>query len=73
MKTLEPNKTSELDNAPVIPRLAYSMAEAAELLGISYISVHRLLKRGLIRSSTALRTKVISRAELEKFLRETSK
>src|SRR6185437_427644 len=27
-------------------RLAYTMRETAEILGISYISVHRLLKRG---------------------------
>ncbi len=46
------------------------MREAAESIGVSYITMHRLLKRGLIRSSNALRTKIISRAELERFLNE---
>ena len=51
-----------------LPRLAYTMREAAAILGISYISVHRLLKRGLLRSSTALRHKVIPATEIERFL-----
>jgi predicted site-specific integrase-resolvase len=56
------------ENRPAVDRLAYSMAETAEALGISYISVHRLVKRGLLRSSSALRTKVIPRTEIERFL-----
>jgi len=45
------------------------MAEAAQALGVSYISVHRLLKRGLLRSVPALRTKLIPAGELERFLK----
>ena len=56
---------------PKTERLAYSMKEAAEALGVSYISMHRMLKRGLIRSSSAMRTKVIPKAELERFLKAT--
>jgi len=48
------------------------MREAAYALGVSYITVQRLVKRGLLKSSSALRTKVISREELERFLRETT-
>lgn len=55
-----------------LPRLAFTMHEVAEILGISYISVHRLLKRGLLKSSTSLRHKIISASELERFLRDTS-
>ncbi len=64
-------------NLPVLPensetkRLAYSMRETAEILGISYITVHRLIKRGLLRNSKALRHKIISAAEIERFLNET--
>jgi hypothetical protein len=53
------------------PRLAYSMRETAQLLGVSYITIHRLLKRGLLRSSGALRHKVIPAAEIHRFLDST--
>ena len=59
------------DEASQIPRLAYSMKETAHILGCNYISVHRLLKRGLLRSSSALRTKLIPRSEIERFLKAT--
>jgi hypothetical protein len=62
---------SEKSEPRTLPRLAYTMREAAAMLGISYISVHRLLKRGLLRSSTALRHKVIPATELERFLKST--
>lgn len=55
----------------VLPKLAYSMQEAAQVLGVSYMSMHRLIKRGLIRSSSAFRTKVIPHGELERFLKAT--
>jgi excisionase family DNA binding protein len=54
-----------------LPRLGYSMAEAAIVLGVSYITVHRLLKRGLLKSCSALRTKLIPHTELERFLKES--
>lgn len=49
---------------PMLParepeRVAYSMRETADLLGVSYITVHRLLQRGLLRSSSASRHKII--------------
>ena len=55
-----------------VPRLAFTMRETAEILGISYTSVLRLVKRGLLRASTALRHKVISRAEIDRFLKATT-
>jgi len=57
--------------APPVPRLAYTMRQTAELLGVSYITIHRLLKRKLLRSSTALRTKLIPAAEIQRFLNST--
>jgi len=52
-----------------LPRLAYTMRETATILGVSYITVHRLLKRGLLRSSKALRHKLIPVTEIERFLK----
>jgi hypothetical protein len=50
-------------------RLAFSLRESAGILGISYSSAHRLCQRGLLRSTTGLRRKVIAREELLRFLR----
>jgi excisionase family DNA binding protein len=52
-------------------RLAYSVHETGELLGISYGSVYRLIRRGVLKSSGALRHKLIARSEIERFLKET--
>ena len=52
-------------------RLAYSVRETAEILGISEISVYRLLNRGLLRASVALRHKRIPKSEIERFLNQT--
>jgi excisionase family DNA binding protein len=54
-----------------LPRLAYTMRETAIILGVSYITVHRLLKRGKLRASDAIRSKVIPRSEIERFLRDS--
>jgi len=47
------------------------MKEAAEILCVSYIAVHRLIQRGLLNSSLALRCKIIAKVEIERFLNET--
>lgn len=52
-------------------RLAYTMRETAAILGVSYITVHRLIKRGLLKNLNAVRNKIIPAAEIERFLRET--
>jgi len=57
--------------AAILPRLAYTMRETAKILGVSYITVHRLLKRGKLRASDAIRNKVIPLTEIERFLRES--
>lgn len=62
------NQTATL---AALPRLAFTMQETAEILGVSYITVHRLLKRGKLRASDAIRSKVIPKAEIERFLRES--
>jgi len=57
--------------APHPSRLAYSVKEAAHMLGVCDKSVRRLILRGLIRPSRALRHILIPKDELERFLRET--
>lgn len=52
-------------------RLAFSLKETAGLLGVSEKSVRRLLARGLLHSSNALRHRLIPRFEIERFLRDT--
>jgi len=54
-------------------RLAFTMKEAAEIIGVSYITVHRLIQRGLLKCSWASRKKIISKIEIERFLKETSR
>jgi excisionase family DNA binding protein len=55
----------------VPPRLAYRVKETAQMLGISEKSVRRLIDRGLLRTSKALRHLLIPRHEIERFLRDT--
>jgi len=50
-------------------RLAYSIQEAADLLGVNYFSVYRLIQRGKLKVCRALRGKLlVPRAELLKLL-----
>lgn len=53
-------------------QLAFKVPEAAKLLGISSKSLRRLIKRGLIASSRGLRHYLVSRAEISRYLRDTS-
>ena len=51
-------------------RLAYSVQEAAYLLGVNYFSVYRLVQRGKIKACRALRGKLlVPRSELLKLLK----
>jgi hypothetical protein len=78
--TVEPQKPfpaagivqKQEDNGKV-PRLAFTMKETAEILGVSYITVHRLIQRRLLRSSLASRKKIIAKTEIERFLKDTSR
>jgi hypothetical protein len=56
---------------PALPRLAYSVAETAAMLGICEKSVRRLIARGLLRPSRALRHLLIPRSEIGRFLDTT--
>ena len=50
-------------------RLAYSVEEAAELLGVHYFSVYRMIQHGKLRACRVLRGKLlVPRSELLKLL-----
>ena len=52
-------------------RLAYSIKEAADMLGVDYFSVYRLIQRGKLKACRALRGKfLIARWELLRLLEE---
>ena len=56
--------------APATERLAYSVQEAADLLGVNYFSVYRLIQRGKLKACRALRGKLlVPRTELVKLLK----
>jgi excisionase family DNA binding protein len=62
-------KNEEPTAAPPVERLAYSVQEAADMLGVNYFSVYRLIQRGKLKPCRALRGKLlVPRAELLKLL-----
>ena len=61
---------SVAEPAATTERLAYSVQEAADLLGVNYFSVYRLIQRGKLRVCRALRGKLlVPRTELLKLLK----
>ena len=60
--------SSEDPDKPPVERLAYKLAEAAVALGVSEISVRRLVARGELRPVRSLRHLIFSKNELLRFL-----
>ena len=59
---------------PSMPRLAFTASEVAASLGYeNVVTVHRLVKRGLLNPSRATRNFVFPAWEVERFLRENTK
>jgi hypothetical protein len=54
------------------PKLALTRVEATDALDVSPATLDRLVKRGLLHPSRALRRPLFAIAEIERFLRETS-
>ena len=50
-------------------RLAYSVNETSDLLGVAPITVYRLLSRGKLKAVRDLRTPLIPVSEIERFLK----
>lgn len=53
-------------------RRLYSVEEVAEMFGVCNKSVYRLLARGHLKASSALRHKKISRESIDEFVRTTT-
>jgi excisionase family DNA binding protein len=67
MDTLIPSPSQSPNAEP--ERLAYSLRETANLLGVDYFSVYRLIQRGKLRACRALRGKLlVPRLELLRLL-----
>lgn len=64
--------SSEPKDLLMLRRLAFSVRETAEMLGISEKTVRRLIRRGLLRPSRALRHLLIPKKEIERFLEQTT-
>jgi len=66
-KNEAPAETPTISKPP--ERLAYSIQEAADMLGVNYFSVYRLIQRGKLKPCRALRGKLlVPRTELLKLL-----
>lgn len=61
---------AEKTSITALERDAYTMKETAQKLGVSYMTIFRLVKRGLLKPCVALRIKLISQREIDRFLRE---
>ena len=67
METIPESETQTAK--PPIERLAYSVQEAADMLGVHYFSIYRQIQRGKLKTCRALRGKLlVPRAELLKLL-----
>ena len=60
----------QTETPPMAERLAYSIQESADLLGVNYFSVYRLIQRGKLKACRALRRKLlVPRDELLRLLK----
>ena len=69
MENILETKPVTVATPPPTERLAYSIQESADMLGVNYFSVYRLIQRGKLRACRALRRKLlVPRTELLKLL-----
>jgi len=69
METIPKHEEQTQTTTPSAERLAYSIQEAADMLGVNYFSVYRLIQRNKLKVCRALRGKLlVPRTELLKLL-----
>jgi excisionase family DNA binding protein len=73
MNTSEPIETKPGPPPLLLPpeqeRLAYTLLEVADMIGVDYLSVYRLIQRGKLKACRALRGKfLVTRTELLRML-----
>ena len=67
METIPENETQT--TPPPVERLAYSIQEAADMLGINYFTMYRLIQRQKLKTCRVLRGKLlVPRTELLQLL-----
>jgi excisionase family DNA binding protein len=66
---MDASESKATEQPPQKERIAYSIHEAADMLGVDYFSVYRLIQRGKLKACRALRGKfLISKTELFRLL-----
>jgi len=60
------------NGSPRTERVFYSVGEVAVMFNVCHKSVYRLIDRGLLKSSSALRHKRISKASIDEFVAKTT-
>ena len=69
MENIPETKPVTTATPPPTERLAYSIQESADMLGVNYFSIYRLIQRGKLKACRALRGKLlVPRTELLKLL-----
>ena len=58
-------------NQPLEGRLTYSLSEASQLVGVSYTTLWRAIRRGDLRPIKGMGLLRISKKELERFTEDT--
>ena len=64
-------KQNQQDVLPLEGRLAYSVSEASQLVGVSYTTLWRAIRRGDLRPIKGMGLLRISKKELERFTEDT--
>lgn len=54
--------------SPALPRMAFSVKEAAQVLAVSKVTVRRLIARRMLTCVPGLRHKIIPKSSIERFL-----
>lgn len=70
IEEIKPANNRQSENQP--SKLLYTIKDTAHILSVSEKSVRRFLERGLLKTSHALRTKLITRESIENFVKATT-
>jgi Helix-turn-helix domain len=70
IEEIKPANNGKTENKPI--KLLYTIKDTAHILSVSEKSVRRFLERGLLKTSLALRTKLITRESIENFVNATT-
>jgi len=67
MTPLAPTQTGQ-GTIQSLPRISYKVKEAAQILGVSTITIRRAIARGLLKPCRSFRHPLIPASELEKLI-----